>query len=143
MGTNYYWTRKYAADCSSWPGDDLRLAANPAYDVWLHIGKLHAAGPYCHECGTTLHVGGTRAVHTDSRYLPECPGCGTPTESLGHSASFTWTMMRHRRFLEHLAAVGDMGYAVTDEYGGPYTAAAFLRELESAKIQYQHCADFR
>ena len=40
-------------------------------DPEFHIGKRSAAGPYCWDCGVTLHKGGNNKVHTSCN-KPEC-----------------------------------------------------------------------
>ena len=57
-----------------------------------HIGKRSAAGPYCWDCGCTLHSGGESKIHYsayDDGWLDACPKCGKERqeESLGVSSA--------------------------------------------------------
>ena len=54
-----------------------------------HIGKRSAAGMFCWDCGVSLCASGSSGVHSDKRWLEECPKCGQkPTEEdLGLSSA--------------------------------------------------------
>jgi len=72
MGTNFY----------------VRAGKNTSsMDPKFHIGKRSAAGPYCWDCGVTLHKEGNIKVHTsctipghkwhcDCQWHKSCPKCG-------------------------------------------------------------------
>jgi len=97
-----------------------------------------------------------------SGFGDECPHCSTAAEPLdlakstagvelgfakatdvpnigvSYCASFTWTMMKHRRELECLVETGGDPQVVEDEYHHKFTAREFLRdELASVAMEFQ------
>ena len=90
MGTNYYFKE----------GDEE-----------IHIGKRHAAGPFCVECMVALHPIGNHRVHSTDELLNECPVCGRSADLVEYGMSFSWAIT-----LEQFMKYRKMGYKIFNEY---------------------------
>ncbi len=128
MGTNFYFTDESAQD-----QDDPKI----------HIGKRSGAGPYCHDCGVTLHADGSRAVHSDVQtWLPECPSCGRKEKDVGTTCSFTWTKMSHLQRIQDMVKAGNRTKCIRSENAELLTAAEFLDIISRCRISFQWCCRF-
>lgn len=133
MGTNFYWIDDEAKDEES---KEIYV-----YDPKIHIGKRCAAGPYCEDCGVTLHTMGTQYVHSEKGSWHEnCPSCAkkVPTST----CSFTWSKMGHLRRIVSICCSGSLLVCIRDENGVKYTAKEFLSMLKDCPIYFQSCCEF-
>lgn len=100
----------------------------------VHIGKRSAAGMYCHKCSKTLCEGGEAAIHTGrSPFESRCSGCGG-VHHTRQTCSFTWAIEPHKlAFMLYR----DGEARITDEFGGPISAAVFYEMLrDMCRIQF-------
>ena len=131
-----------------------------------HIGKRSAAGLYCWDCKTTLHMDGIKGVHSgrDLAWRKTCPFCGkAKTEQgleqstvgleLGFASpykekdrkgvttvsSFTWAMSfidLIKEFCESMEA--RKSFTIEDEYGSSYSFADFMKQvIQNCPIEFE------